>query len=59
MNLLEAFLFGFLVGVIGCLAMLLIVKRRKRLVPEGPKAENPSSAGGAIGHDRGIEVFDD
>jgi len=59
MQIVEAFLVGFLLGVVGCLAILLLVKKRKCARPEVLKSENPTSDGATVGHDRGIEVFDD
>jgi hypothetical protein len=64
MMAIEFFLFGFLVGAV--LTLLALVPARRRWMQKAPRAgiegsrpHTDTEQAAAIGHDRGIEVFDD
>jgi len=54
---LEIFLGGFLFGVLACLALLAKVRRHGAAKTSAVSPE--SSPSEQVGHDRGIEIFDD
>lgn len=61
----QQFLAGFIVGVVGMVFVFLALrvrcsKRNAMTKPDGNSAPHTDTASAAkIGHDRGIEVFDD
>jgi len=60
----SAFLAGFIVGVIGMTAIYFLLRLQSRPRAAAPKSEGnvphtDTASASQIGHDRGIEVFDD